>query len=81
MRSFSTTTNEIFVILEYFLKFHDENVQLLAFLFDFQHGDASVYTVAWNIKDGKRIASAGGDNTWFVLLHFYSVPRFENFKP
>ena len=32
----------------------------------FQHGKAAVYSVAWNQKDSKRIATCGADGYWWV---------------
>ena len=31
-----------------------------------QHGKSAVYSVAWNQKDSRRIASSGGDGHWSV---------------
>ena len=36
-----------------------------------QHGKTSVYSIVWNQKDARKIATCGGDNYWFVILSNY----------
>ena len=41
-----------------------------------EHGKSSVYTVSWNQRDSKYIASVGSDSNWLALSPVYFKVTF-----
>ena len=39
-----------------------------------EHGAGAVYSVAWNQKDSRRIASCGADGFWYTsVMYIYTI--------